>query len=981
MRTLPRRLAAGLALLAGLLFTVFAVWRMYVTVHSVAALQFSEHADQLSDDIVRRVGQAEYGLRGARAMILANGRVDRATFAGYVAARDLDREFPGIRGFGFVERVARADLPAYVERARAEGVPDFAVPNPGNRPNLLVLRYAEPERRSGGTRGMDLGADAARREAAERAIATGQTSLSAPITLVRGGTYGWLLYVPVYRGTPEPATPAERQQRLLGLVQAVMSVPEVLGTIRTPGAGQVDFQLFDTAVGPGTALFDTGASRARGAEPLFDQVRPLVIGGRRFSLRVTSAPSMEAELPGRWVPLLGAVAGSAVSLLLAAAIWRLMQRREEAEAQAQEVRADLQRVSGGLAERERLIRLMIDSIPAQLSYWDRELRCQRANRPLAAAQGREAAALRGMAFQQLIPAEAHAFILPHAEAALRGEPQHFEWVTERDGHAETLVVYCMPDLHEGQVNGFLMFALDITELKEAQRAAQHASAAKTEFLSNMSHEIRTPMNAVIGMLALLRMTALDPRQDDYAGKAEAAARSLLSLLNDILDFSKVEAGKMVLDPRPFAFRTLLDDLALILSANLERKPIALRCELDPAVPAWLQADDMRLRQILINLGGNALKFTPQGEVVIRVELVGQEGDQAEVEVSVADTGIGISAEDQQSIFAPFSQAAASTTREFGGTGLGLSICRRLTALMDSSLAVDSTPGAGSRFHFRLRLPVVEPPAEAVALAAEPAGGTRPLCGCRLLVAEDNVVNQQVARELLEAAGAEVHLAANGREAVLAVAGKGPFDAVLMDLQMPVLDGLQATRDIRQRLRQDRLTIIAMTANALDSDREQCRAAGMDDHVAKPFSPAVLVQTLLRHLGRATAPGPAAAASAGPDAPAPADAPVAPVMDRHRAVAALGGDEALYRRLLPAFHQDLQDALGQLPGLGQRPRDEATRLLHTLKSTSASLGAYQLSAVSAAAEQASKDAATRLDGVLLTPVRTAIEATLAALEPS
>jgi CHASE1-domain containing sensor protein len=194
---LSRQLAAATALLLGLLFTVFAVWRMYGMVHAVAALQFNEHADQLSEDIVRRVRQAESGLRGARAMIMATGHIDRASFAGYVAAHDLDREFPGIRGFAFVERVARADLPAYVERARAEGVPDFAVPNPGNRPNLLVLRYAEPERRSSGMRGIDVGADAPRREAAERAIATGQTALSAPITLVRGGTHGWRLYVPV----------------------------------------------------------------------------------------------------------------------------------------------------------------------------------------------------------------------------------------------------------------------------------------------------------------------------------------------------------------------------------------------------------------------------------------------------------------------------------------------------------------------------------------------------------------------------------------------------------------------------------------------------------------------------------------------------------------------------------------------------------------------------------------------------------------
>uniref|UniRef100_UPI00262C969C hybrid sensor histidine kinase/response regulator n=1 Tax=uncultured Azohydromonas sp. TaxID=487342 RepID=UPI00262C969C len=395
----------------------------------------------------------------------------------------------------------------------------------------------------------------------------------------------------------------------------------------------------------------------------------------------------------------------------------------------------------------------------------------------------------------------------------------------------------------------LALAGDMTaELRRARDEALAASDAKSAFLANTSHEIRTPLNAVLGMLALLRRSGLDARQADYAAKGEAAARSLLVLLDDVLDLSKVEAGKLALEPRPFRPARLFEELGVLLQVP-RGKPVALRLVLDPAVPPVLVGDALRLRQVLLNLGGNAVKFTPAGEVEVALRLLEQGDAAARLELSVRDTGIGIDPAQQALIFEPFTQAEASTTRRFGGTGLGLSICRRLVALMGGELRVDSAPGVGSRFHCRLDFPL--PTAQQLAALAEEAPPPLPeraLAGLRLLVAEDNATNRQVAQELLQAEGAQVVLAASGREAVEAVAA-GAFDAVLMDLQMPEMDGRAATARIRAMPGLERLPVIAVSANAAPADRDACLAVGMDDHVGKPFDLRQLVAVLRRHTAR------------------------------------------------------------------------------------------------------------------------------------
>jgi PAS domain S-box-containing protein len=414
--------------------------------------------------------------------------------------------------------------------------------------------------------------------------------------------------------------------------------------------------------------------------------------------------------------------------------------------------------------------------------------------------------------------------------------------TRRTVDGRTLEI-CSSPIPEG---GYVRTYTDVTSYVDALARAEQASIAKGQFLANMSHEIRTPMNAILGLLQMLQDTPMTPTQHDFVDKTEGAARSLLGILNDILDFSKVEAGKMTLDPRPFDLDALLRDLAVVLAPNVGSKFVRIRFDVEPEVPRHLVGDDMRLKQVLVNLGGNAVKFTSEGDVVLRVRLVERGAGDALLEFAVTDSGIGIAPENQAHIFSGFSQAEASTTRRFGGTGLGLAISSRMVTLLGGELQLTSEVGQGSTFYFQLRLPVVTAPAAPPVPTASVPERAKRLEGLRLLVVEDNKINQMVAKGLLSKEGADITMADNGELGVAAVAGAVvPFDAVLMDVQMPVMDGYTATRKIREELALTALPIIAMTANAMASDREACLQAGMDDHVGKPFNLDQLVATLQR----------------------------------------------------------------------------------------------------------------------------------------
>jgi two-component system, sensor histidine kinase and response regulator len=505
-------------------------------------------------------------------------------------------------------------------------------------------------------------------------------------------------------------------------------------------------------------------------------------------------------------------------------------------------------------------------------------------------------------------------------------------------------------VHGNGANDYRVIAIctDVTwrkrlesHLRVALNEADQANRLKSEFLANMSHEIRTPMNAIIGLSHLAIKACADDRQRGYLDKIQLSARNLLGIINDILDFSKIEAGRMEVEEIPYRLQEVIDQVVSIAQLKAEEKGLTLEVTIDPLLPPILVGDPLRLSQVLLNLIGNAIKFTEHGGVSLQLL---RQNSSNQITFRVIDSGIGMSAEQLGRLFQSFTQADASTTRKYGGTGLGLAISRNLVQMMGGDLSVESREGEGSCFSFSL------PCREATQLPTQQRHhfsqeDMARLIGGQVLLVEDNLINIQVAGELLEGLGIEVTIARSGVEALQQLA-VGNYDLILMDVQMPDMDGFEATRQLRCSPQWQEIPVIALTANAMSGDRERCLAAGMNDYLSKPIDPDELQSMLLRWMPERAQSVPVAGIRspvADPELPA-----VIAGIDIDAGIARLRGNKPLYRQILLEFIEEYRHLPSQLQD--SRDKQQWLPLLHNLKGVSATVGAQRLSELCAEFER-------------------------------